>query len=119
MELAMRRRHCDFNRPPPASVRVKHDPLLIVLIAASAVVLGLHAVFAPPTLALPLLSSVCAVAAAAVALVAWLASGKQGSPSRITYWDISGALYLISASAAIMGEPEHLLSLMNEVESNR
>lgn len=90
--------------------RVATERKLLLMVAASAGVLGAVAWTAPPPIALPLLSAAFAVLAAAAALVAW--SGREAAAASITYWDISGALCLFSASAAIMGEPEHLVAFL-------
>ena len=84
-----------------------------------ATAIGLLSLALPADLVLPALSGALIVAGLAVATFAWARSARCIEPSRITYWDISGALYLIGCGAAVLGEVESLVPLIEEIKLRR
>jgi hypothetical protein len=85
------------------------------LAAAAAVFAGASATSAlvwtlPAPLVLPAIGVLATLAAAIVALIAWL-TAQQMSAS-LTYWDVVGALTLVGVFAALLSEPELVLPLL-------
>ena len=62
--------------------------------------------------ALFLLPPALVFAAASFALIAW-ASPAEAAASRLVFWDISGALAVIGLCAALFGEPEQAVALLD------
>jgi hypothetical protein len=58
----------------------------------------------PAPLVLPAIGVLATLAAAAVALIAWLMA--QRAAATLTYWDIAGALTLVGVVATLLSEPE-------------
>jgi len=98
------------------------DGPTLVLILCAAGAAATFAVFAwtlPFALVLPLFSVAAIAGAAAVAsLAVSLAWTQPRGPrqtritSRITYWDIAGALTLVGIVAALLSDPEQVVPLM-------
>jgi len=70
-------------------------------------------------LVLPILSAMMIAGALGVALIAWSQPGDRVDPAHVTYWDLSGALYFLGCGAAILGEAEAIVPLMEEVKFRR
>jgi hypothetical protein len=81
--------------------------------AGAALVTALFLV--PPPLVLPVTATGLVVAAATIGLLAWGAPGEVGD-TRLIFWDFAGALTLIGLCAALFGEPEQAVALL---ERNR
>jgi len=62
----------------------------------------------PIPLVLPIASLLLLIAAALVALYAWL-TGRSRSGARVTWWDVAAALAFLGCAAAILGEIEHVV----------
>jgi hypothetical protein len=58
----------------------------------------------PAPLVLPAIGVLATLAAAAVALIAWLKA--QRAAANLTYWDIAGALTLVGVVATLLSQPE-------------
>jgi hypothetical protein len=67
-------------------------------------------------LVLPALSGILAVAALALAAVGRMWPAERRASASITYWDISGALCLVACGAAVFGEADSVLPLMEEIK---
>ena len=80
-----------------------------VLIAFSALAVSTAAL--PRDLVLPLISTLFLVAAALVALLAWLRE-RAIDPVRLSYWDVAGALTLIGICAGTLVDPDQLVRLV-------
>jgi hypothetical protein len=68
-------------------------------------------VLLPPALVLPVTAIGLLLAAATLAALAWLTPGEVGR-SRIVFFDIAGALAVIGLCAALLGEPEQAIALI-------
>ena len=79
----------------------------VALAGASALVWTL-----PAPLVLPAIGVLATLAAAAMALVAWLTA--QQMTTALTYWDIAGALTVVGIFAALLSEPELALPLLED-----
>jgi len=115
----MNRTRDDFGARCRASTRQPEPPPAVAAAAFMATAIGVLSLALPAELVLPALSGALIVAALAVATFAWARSARCIEPSRITYWDISGALYLIGCGAAVLGEVESLVPLMEEIKLRR
>jgi hypothetical protein len=78
--------------------------------AASAFVAALFML--PPAMVFPVTGAALVFAAASFALIAW-ASPPEIGRSRLVFWDISGALAVIGLCAALFGEPEQAVALLD------
>ena len=65
----------------------------------------------PPAMVFPVTGAGLVFAAATFALIAW-ASPPEVGPSRLVFWDVSGALAVIGLCAALFGEPEQAVALL-------
>jgi hypothetical protein len=65
----------------------------------------------PVPMVLPVTAAGLVVAAGMMALIAW-ASPREVGPARLIYWDFAGALTLIGFCAAMFGEAEYAVALM-------
>jgi hypothetical protein len=65
----------------------------------------------PAPLVLPAIGVLATLAAAAVALLAWLTAHRAAAT--LTYWDIAGALTLVGVFATLLSEPELALPFFN------
>jgi len=65
----------------------------------------------PPALIFPVTAMGLLAAAGTFALIAW-ASPSETGPSRLVFWDFAGALTLIGLCAALLGEPEQAVALL-------
>ena len=70
-------------------------------------------------LVLPILSALLIAAGLGIAAVAWLGRAESAAPTRVTSWDVSGALWFLGCGAAILGEAEAILPLVEEVNLRR
>jgi hypothetical protein len=104
------RRHWRQPEPPTA---------LIIATALMASAIGLHALLLPAQLVLPTLSGVFIIAALGLAGFAWLRPAGRSKPTQITYWHVSGALYFLGCGAAMLGEAEHIVPLLEEIKLKR
>jgi hypothetical protein len=64
----------------------------------------------PAPLVLPAIGVLATLAAAGMALIAWLAAQQRASA--LTYWDIVGALTVVGVFAALLSDPELALPLL-------
>lgn len=65
----------------------------------------------PPALVFPVTAAGLVLAAASMALIAWGSPSEVG-PARLVYWDVAGALTVLGLCAALFGEPEQAVALM-------
>jgi hypothetical protein len=65
----------------------------------------------PSNLVLPAFSLAMIPLASALALLAWARPHRARSEG-VTYWDAAGALALIGAGAAMLGDPMHVATLL-------
>ncbi len=65
----------------------------------------------PAALVLPALSVLAVFAAGGTALLAWRRAERR-RPDRVGYWDVAGALALVGVCAALLGDPEQALPLL-------
>lgn len=65
----------------------------------------------PAPLVLPAIGVLATLAAAGVALIAWLSA--QRVAAALTYWDVAGALTLVGVVATLLSEPELVLPLFD------
>ena len=87
-------------------------PLLFGLaLAATAAAVAFAGRSLPQGILFPLTATLLFVLAAAMALIAWLYRNSNDQ-SRLTYWDVAGALTLIGIFAAAAVEPEQLVALV-------
>ena len=66
----------------------------------------------PLAMVFPVTGAALALAAASLALIAY-ASPTESGRSRLVLWDISGALAVIGLCAALFGEPEQAVALLD------
>jgi hypothetical protein len=107
--------------PVPASGQPRNSWNRPEFAVAAVTIIGLVAVVAsikivPAALVLPALSVALLFAAGLIALVAWF-NPQAHSGGRLTYWDIAGALTLISIFAALLSDPEQVLPLLEAKHS--
>ena len=103
--------HIARMRPP--AVRRWHG-LAIALsgaLAAAAAAFIAALVLLPAAMVFPATGAGLVFAAATFALIAWATPGDVGG-SRIVFWDMSGALAVIGLCAALLGEPEQAVALL-------
>ena len=65
----------------------------------------------PPATVFPVTGSALVFAAASFALIAWASPAETGG-SRLVFWDVSGALAVIGLCAALFGQPEQVVALL-------
>jgi hypothetical protein len=65
----------------------------------------------PAAMVLPVTAAGLVVSAGMMALIAW-ASPREVGAARLIYWDFAGALTVIGFCAALFGEAEHAVALM-------
>lgn len=80
-------------------------------IAAAAAAFVTALVLLPASLVFPVTAAGLVLSAGAMALIAWVSPPEIGG-ARIVYWDIAGALTLIGLCAALFGEPEQAVALL-------
>jgi hypothetical protein len=64
----------------------------------------------PAPLVLPALGVLATLAAALIALIAWVSAERMGGA--LTYWDVVGALTFVGIFASLLSEPELALLLL-------
>lgn len=69
-------------------------------------------VLLPPALVFPVTALGLLLAACALAIIAWAAPPETGA-ARLVFWDTAGALTLIGLAAALFGEPEQAVALLD------
>ena len=79
--------------------------------AAAAAGFAAALVLLPPAMVFPITALGLLVTAATFALIAW-ASPPETGPSRLLFWDFSGTLTVIGLCAALFGEPEQAVALL-------
>lgn len=79
-------------------------------LAAGAAALIAALILLPPALVLPVTGFALVVAAATFALIAW-ASPEAGN--RLVFWDVAGAMTVLGLCAALIGEPEQAVALLD------
>lgn len=81
--------------------------------AVTAALAALAAAFAmlPPTQVFPVVAAGLLLAAASFALIAWSSPPETGR-TRLVFWDTAGVLSLIGLAAALFGEPEQAVALL-------
>jgi hypothetical protein len=84
---------------------------LVGALAAAAAAFVVALFLPPPAMVFPVTGSALVFAAASFALIAYAAPTESGS-SRLVLWDISGALAVIGLCAALFGEPEQAVALL-------
>jgi hypothetical protein len=65
----------------------------------------------PPHLVFPVLALGLLVAAASIGVLAYAAPPETGTP-RLLLWDFAGVLSLLGLAAALFGEPEQAVALL-------
>jgi hypothetical protein len=65
----------------------------------------------PAALVFPVTAAGLVLAAATFALIAWVSPPEVGT-TRLLYWDVAGALTVLGLCAALFGEPEQAVALM-------
>jgi hypothetical protein len=104
------------SKSPGRSVQWDGPRIAMMAAAAMAVAAFALAVWTlPSNLVLPAFSLAMIPLASAMALLAWTRPHRARSEG-VTYWDAAGALALIGAGAAMLGDPMHVASLL-EVRS--
>jgi len=83
----------------------------LVLLAAAP--LFVVAVFVPRALFLPSVALAALGAAATVAFIAWWSRARRHGQT-ITLWDIAGACTLIGCAAAMLSEPEIVITTIGK-----
>jgi len=69
-------------------------------------------VLLPPALVFPVTAMGLLLAACSLAILAW-ASPLESGTARLVFWDTAGALTLIGLCAALFGEPEQAVALID------
>ena len=95
--------------PEPLQVHIK---LAAMFTVAAAPLLLLTAVL-PRSLVLPTLCLIATAGAGIAALFAWR-HGCVRSAQHVTAWDVAGALAFIACAAAILGDPQQVISLIDD-----
>jgi hypothetical protein len=80
-----------------------------LLLAGAAMTVSMQTL--PGDFVLPVVSTLFFVLACVVALVATL-SARAAEPSRLTYWDVAGALTLFGICVASQVEPDQMVRLI-------
>jgi hypothetical protein len=101
--------HAARQRRRPA----RHGHGLAIALAA-ALTAGAAALIAalflvPPPLVFSVTGCALVLAAATFAVIAW-ASPEAGN--RLVFWDVAGAMTVLGLVAALLGEPEHAVALL-------
>jgi hypothetical protein len=65
----------------------------------------------PPALVFPVTATALVLAAVVTGLLAWTSPGQVGS-ARLILWDFAGALTLLGLGAALLGDPEQAVALI-------
>ena len=103
--------HIARQRPIP-SPRWHGLALALVGALAAAAAAFIAALFLlPPMMVFPVTGAALVFSAASFALIAWASPADIGR-SRLVFWDISGALAVIGLCAALFGEPEQAVALL-------
>jgi hypothetical protein len=102
--------HSARHRSSPA--RYRHDLALALAAALTAAAAALIAALflLPPPLVFPVTGFALVVAAASFALIAWVSPPQVGN--RLIFWDIAGAMTVLGLCAALFGEPEQAVALL-------
>jgi hypothetical protein len=90
---------------------VRPQATLAAMTLLAALPIVLVTAFMPRPLVLPVIAFAAFAAAGLAALLAWLIRAKRRSNS-LTPWDVAGACALIGCAAAMLSEPENVLSLL-------
>jgi hypothetical protein len=98
-----------FRRAVPPAL-TGPESLALATLLTGLVVFGLLLWLLPAPLILPALSALLIAAACAVAILAWRAPRLR--PAQLGYWDLAGALTFIGIVAALLGEPDQALPLL-------
>lgn len=80
-------------------------------LAAAAGCFAAAFVLLPPHLILPVTAAGLLLAAATLGLMACIVPPETGAP-RLVLWDFAGALSLVGLAAALFGEPEQAIALL-------
>jgi hypothetical protein len=112
-----------LNREEPHPVWLAHaarrDPvhrwhgLAITLgaaIAAASAALIVALFLLPPAMVFPVTGLALVLAAATFAAIAWASPPEVGN--RLVFWDIAGAMTVLGLCAALLGEPEQAIALI-------
>jgi hypothetical protein len=99
--------------------QTRRNLVLPFAVALSIAGVGVVALSLTPPLVLPALSGILTVAALALAALGRMWPADRRASASITYWDISGALYLVACGAAVFGEADSVLPLMEEIKLQR
>jgi len=83
------------------------------LVMLAAAPLFIVAILVPRALFLPSVALVALAAAAAASLVAWWARARRHGET-ITLWDIAGACALIGCAAAMLSEPDAVITTIGK-----
>lgn len=95
-----------------------HGGIVLAIVVAAAAAAGAFVtafVLFPATLVLPATVASLLLAAAATAAIAWIAPAQAGG-ARLVFWDAAGLMAVIGLAAALIGEPEPAVALL---ERNR
>lgn len=83
--------------------------LAVAILLAGFSAFALLVLFLPPPLIFPAVSTLLLAAAGGIALIAW----RRPCPhqSKLSYWDVAGAVTFIGIAAALLSEPDQALPL--------
>jgi hypothetical protein len=79
-------------------------------LAAAAAALIVALFLLPPAMVFPVTGFALVLAAATFALIAWASPADVGN--RLVFWDIAGAMTVLGLCAALLGEPEQAVALL-------
>lgn len=99
------------RRHPPGSRRAGLLAAVAGALAAGIAGFAAAIVLLPPALVFPVTAMGLLLAAAALAIIAWASPPETGG-ARIMFWDTAGALTLLGLAAALFGEPEQAVALL-------
>jgi hypothetical protein len=79
-------------------------------VTASAAALTAALFLLPPALVFPVTALALLVAAASFAFIAWISPPEV--KNRLVFWDVAGAMTVLGLVAALLGEPEQAVALL-------
>ena len=79
--------------------------------AAAGAALTAALLLLPPSLVFPVTGLALVVAAASFAFIAWISPLEVGN--RLVFWDVAGAMTVLGLCAALIGEPEQAVALLD------
>jgi hypothetical protein len=100
------------ERRPPLPIRRWHGVAIALAGAVTAAAAALTAalLLLPPALVFPVTGCALVLAAGSFALIAWASPPEIGN--RLVFWDVAGAMTVLGLCAALIGEPEQAVALI-------